>query len=134
MIRAPAPVMGQAGSMPAGGMTVACAAANDDDECIEVRQMMKPGVDEFGFTRSQRLSMADAELAAGRAIGNQWQYADGFPTPRMRDEYCGTLNSAAALFYVEGLRLLARRVSRLAREADVPRAWADFDRLNTKAI
>ncbi len=95
--------------------------------------MMTPGVDEFGLSRSQRLAMADAELATARAMAEQWLYPDGFPTPRMHDDYRGTLNSAAALFHVEGLRLLARRVSMLARAADVPRGWATFDRLNSKA-
>ena len=95
--------------------------------------MITPGVDEFGLSRSERIAMADAELAAARAIGDQWRYPGGFPTPGMHSEYRCALRSAADLYYVEGLRLLSRRVTQLASGPDVPRAWETFDRLNGKA-
>ena len=91
------------------------------------------GIDEFGLTRAQRVDMADAELAEARELGRQWKYPDGFPDRGILSTYVGHLNTAATLYSVEGLRLLARRVSRLAREVEVPRGWIDFDRLNSKA-
>ncbi len=90
------------------------------------------GVDEFGLTRTQRVAMADDELAEARELGRRWMYPTGFPDPGMLSQYVGLLNSAATLYQAEGLRLLARRVLRVAREVEVPRAWNDFDRLNAK--
>lgn len=90
------------------------------------------GVDEFGLTRAQRVAMADAELAQARGVAAKWIRPDGFPTPEMTSDYVGMLNSAAALYRAEGLRLLSRRVSRLAREVEVPRGWMEFDRLNCR--
>lgn len=93
---------------------------------------MNIGMDEFGLTRAQRVAMADEELAEARALADQWKYPDGFPEKGMLGNYVGALNSAAVLYHVEGLRLLSRRIRKLAREVEVPRAWAWFDEINRK--
>jgi hypothetical protein len=93
---------------------------------------MTTGMDEYGLTRAQRVAMADEELAEARALASQWKYPDGFPEKGMLGNYLGLLTSAATLYSVEGLRLLSRRVRKLGREVDVPRAWDWFDEINRK--
>jgi hypothetical protein len=100
----------------------------------ETTTMETIGMDEFGLTRVQRVAMADAELAEARALASQWKYPDGFPERGMQGNYLGLLGSAATLYHVEGLRLLSRRINKLAREVDVRRAWDWFDNINRKAI
>jgi len=90
------------------------------------------GVDEFGLTRVQRITMADEELAEARALAAQWQYPAGFPTKEVQHNYLGLLSSAAALYSFDGLQLLSRRVRKLAREGEVPKAWVWFDNINRK--
>jgi len=94
---------------------------------------MTTGMDEYGLTRVQRVAMADEELAEARTLASQWKYPDGFPEKGMLGNYVGLLHSASALYHFEGLRLLSRRVSKLAREVEVPRAWEWFDKINSKS-
>jgi hypothetical protein len=89
-------------------------------------------VDEFGLTRVQRIAMADEELAQARALASQWKYPEGFPTQGVRDNYLGTLNTAAVLYSFEGLRLLSRRIRKLAHKVEVPKAWEWFDNINSR--
>ncbi len=89
------------------------------------------GGDEFGLSKSERIAMADAELAEARKMAGL--HPAGFPTQGMRDDYRGRLNSSSALYHSEGLRLLARRVSSLARESDARLGWARVNRLNNMA-
>lgn len=95
---------------------------------------MSIGIDEFGLTRAQRVAMADEELAEARALASRWMYPDGFREKGMLGNYVGLLNSASALYHAEGLRLLSRRINKLAREIEVPEAWRWFDKINQKPV
>jgi hypothetical protein len=90
------------------------------------------GTDEFGMTRTQRIAMADDEMAEARQIAEQWMYPAGFQNSDIAARYISRLRFAVHLYRFEGLSLIARRVERIARTIEVPRAWADFDRLNSK--
>lgn len=89
-------------------------------------------VDEFGLSRVQRISIADEELAEARALACEWRCPDGFPSKEMQNKYLVSLTSAAALYSFDGLQLLSRRVRKLAREGEVPKAWVWFDNINRR--
>jgi hypothetical protein len=89
-------------------------------------------VDGYGLDRQACVEIADAEVAEARHIGRDWAYPTGFSDADRHRKYLSLLHSATALYGAAGLRLMASRVRGIARDADVPKAWARFDRLNSE--
>jgi hypothetical protein len=87
-------------------------------------------VEGYGLNRRDCIEIADRQVAEARHIGRDWAYPTGFSEADRHRKYSSLLHSATALYGAAGLRLLASRVRAVARDSNVPEAWARFDRLN----